>query len=73
MYRILGFDNATGSTLKLLFHVFILKTLPRATDQSSRIGRRKDFDFEHRLLMPDRSVKHVHLVAHAAQELFRAT
>ena len=25
----------------------------------------KDFDFEHRLLMPDGSVKHVHVVAHA--------
>jgi PAS domain S-box-containing protein len=36
------------------------------------IGRaaqdRKDFDFEHRLLMPDGSVKHVHVVAHAQRD-----
>jgi PAS domain S-box-containing protein len=28
----------------------------------------KDFDFEHRLLMPDGSVKHVHVVAHAERD-----
>jgi PAS domain S-box-containing protein len=28
----------------------------------------KDFDFEHRLLMPDGSVKHVHVVAHALSD-----
>jgi len=36
------------------------------------IGRaaqdREDFDFEHRLLMPDGSVKHVHVVAHAQRD-----
>jgi PAS domain S-box-containing protein len=29
---------------------------------------RKDLDFEHRLLMPDDSVKHVHVVGHASKE-----
>ncbi len=28
----------------------------------------KDFDFEHRLLMPDGAVKHVHVVAHAERD-----
>jgi PAS domain S-box-containing protein len=28
----------------------------------------KDFDFEHRLLMPDGSVKHLHVVAHAEKD-----
>jgi PAS domain S-box-containing protein len=70
MYRILGFDNATGSTLKLLFQrvhpedaALVQRTIERASEEG------KDFDFEHRLLMPDRSVKHVHVVAHAAQDI----
>src|SRR5437879_13474237 len=28
----------------------------------------KDFDFEHRLLMPDGSLKHVHIVAYAERD-----
>ena len=32
-------------------------------DRASRDG--KDFDYEYRLLMPDGSIKHVHVVAHA--------
>ena len=29
---------------------------------------RQDFDFEHRLLMPDGSVKHLHVVAHPVKD-----
>jgi signal transduction histidine kinase len=40
------------------------KALVRSTlDRASGDG--KDFDYEHRLLMPDGSVKYVHVVAHA--------
>jgi C4-dicarboxylate-specific signal transduction histidine kinase len=35
----------------------------RTIERASR--DRKDFDFGHRLLMPDGSVKHIHVVAHA--------
>jgi len=28
----------------------------------------KDFEFEHRLLMPDGSLKYVHIVAHAERD-----
>jgi PAS domain S-box-containing protein len=31
-------------------------------------GERRDLDFEHRLLMPDGSVKHLHVLAHATGE-----
>jgi signal transduction histidine kinase len=34
-------------------------------DHASRT--RTDFDFEHRLLMPDGTVKHLHVMAHAMQ------
>ena len=37
----------------------------RTLDRASSDG--KDFDFEHRLMMPDGSVKHVHVVAHAVE------
>jgi C4-dicarboxylate-specific signal transduction histidine kinase len=39
--------------------VFVQQTLHRASSDG------KDFDYEYRLLMPDRSLKHVHVVAHA--------
>src|SRR5205814_6986075 len=29
---------------------------------------RKDFDFEHRLVMPDSSVKYVHVIGHVSKE-----
>ena len=38
----------------------------RTLDQASSDG--KDSDYEHRLLMPDGSVKHVHVVAHAVRD-----
>jgi C4-dicarboxylate-specific signal transduction histidine kinase len=39
-----------------------LAIVQRIIDRASSDG--KDFDFEHRLLMPGGSVKHVHIVAH---------
>ena len=38
----------------------------RTLDRASRDG--KDFDNEYRLLMPDDSIKHVHVVAHAVRD-----
>ena len=40
----------------------VKETIERATKDG------RDFDFEHRLLMPDGSVKHVHIVAHAERD-----
>jgi PAS domain S-box-containing protein len=40
----------------------VRQTIGRATQDG------KDFDFEHRLLMPDGSIKHVHVVAHAERD-----
>ena len=41
--------------------------LEQTIDRASRDG--KDADYEHRLLMPDGSIKHVHVVAHAVKDL----
>lgn len=38
----------------------------RTLERASKEG--KDFDYEYRLLMPDGSIKHVHVVAHAVRD-----
>src|SRR5437764_951127 len=40
----------------------VLQTIGRAARE------REDFDFEHRLLLPDGSAKHVHVVGHASEK-----
>jgi PAS domain S-box-containing protein len=69
MYRILGFDRATKSTLELLFQrihpedrAFVQATLDRASMDGA------DLDIEHRLLMPEGSVKYVHLVGRTVND-----
>ena len=68
-FRIFQYDRTTKPTVELLLArvhpkdaALVKETILRA----SRDG--KDFDFEHRLLMPDGSVKHVHVVAHAKRD-----
>jgi PAS domain S-box-containing protein len=63
MYRILGFDRATKSTLELLFQrihpedrAFVQAVLDRASMDGT------DLDIEYRLLMPEGSVKYIHVV-----------
>jgi PAS domain S-box-containing protein len=65
-FRIFGYDPATKLTTELV--------LQRTHPEDRRLVRniidcvseeRKDFDFEHRLLMPDGSVKHLQVVARA--------
>jgi PAS domain S-box-containing protein len=64
-FRILEFDAAITPTVELIVQrthpddkAFVQKTL----DQAAR--DRRALDFEHRLLMPDGSVKHVRVVSH---------
>jgi PAS domain S-box-containing protein len=65
-FRIFQYDRMTTPTVELVFRrthpedaAFVRRTIERASRD------REDFDFNHRLLMPDGSVKHVHVVAHA--------
>lgn len=65
-FRIFQYDRETKATVELILQrvhpddrALVKETIGRASQDG------KDFDFEHRLLMPDASVKHVRIVAHA--------
>ncbi len=68
-YRIAGFDRATRPTFERVLErvhpddrAFVQQTLDRAFQDGT------DVDFEHRFLMPDGSVKYVHVVAQATRD-----
>ena len=68
-FRIFGYDNTQSVTLEMVLErvhpedkALVQRTLDRAS------GDAKDFDYEYRLLMPDGSVKYVHVVAHAVRD-----
>jgi PAS domain S-box-containing protein len=65
-FRIFQYDRTTKPTVELVLQrvhpedaAFVQQTIERATQEG------KDFDLEHRLMMPDGSIKHVHVVARA--------
>ena len=68
-FRIFQYDRTTTPTEELVLQrthpedaAFVRRTIGHASRD------RKDFDFDHRLQMPDGSVKHVHVVAHAISD-----
>jgi len=68
-YRIFQYDPTTKPTVELILKrvhpedvVFVKQTIESAARDT------KDFDHEYRLLMPDGSVKHIHVVAHASSD-----
>jgi PAS domain S-box-containing protein len=68
-FRIFGYDKAVSVTLDMVLqriHPEDLVLVRRIIDRAS--SGRKDIDYEHRLLMPDGSVKHVHVVARAISD-----
>jgi PAS domain S-box-containing protein len=65
-FRIFDCDPATKPSVDLVLQrvhpedaALVHQTIERAAHEG------KDFDFEHRLLVPDGSLKHAHVVAHA--------
>jgi PAS domain S-box-containing protein len=69
-FRIFQYDRTTKPTVELILQrihpedaALVKQTIERAAQDG------KDFDLEHRLLMPDGSVKYVHVVAHALNDL----
>jgi PAS domain S-box-containing protein len=65
-FRIFEYDWTAKPTVDLVLervHPEDVALVKQIVERASRDG--KDFDFEHRLLMPDSSVKHVRVVAHA--------
>jgi PAS domain S-box-containing protein len=68
-FCIMGYDTSVTPTLELVLKrvhpadtALVQETIDRATRD------RTDFDFEHRLLMPEGAVKHVRVVARAAKD-----
>jgi PAS domain S-box-containing protein len=68
-FRILGFDQPHPVTFEMVLeraHPEDRAGVDGAIDRAARSGR--DLDYEHRLLMPDGSVKYVHVVAHPVRD-----
>jgi PAS domain S-box-containing protein len=69
-FRIFQYDRTTTPTVELILqrvHPEDTTLVKETIERASRDG--KDFDLEHRLLMPDGSVKYVHVVAHALNDV----
>jgi PAS domain S-box-containing protein len=69
LYRIFEFEQGTAVTLERIgsrIHPEDLHMLEGMIDRA-REGV-SDFEYEHRLLMPDNSVKHLHLIAHGRRD-----
>jgi PAS domain S-box-containing protein len=70
-FRIFGFDRSTNPTVELCIqrtHPEDRLALQGTIDRASAEGR--DYEHQYRLLMPDGSEKHVHVMAHAAKDDF---
>jgi len=68
-FRIYNCDRADQPTVELVLqrtHPDDRTRVQQTIDHAAQ--ERKDFDYEHRLLMPDGSIKYVHVVGHAAKE-----
>jgi PAS domain S-box-containing protein len=65
-FRIFQYDRTTKPTVELILqrvHPEDAALVQQTIERASKDG--KDFDHEYRLVMPDSSVKYVHVVAHA--------
>src|ERR1700730_14401689 len=68
-FRIFGYDRATKPTVQLILqrvHPDDIALVQQRIERASHDG--KDWALEHRLLMPNGSVKHLHVVAHASRD-----
>jgi signal transduction histidine kinase len=68
-FRIFEYDLATEPTLELVLRRIHPEDRALVREVLDRVSHeRKDFDLEHRLLMPDDSVKYVRVVGHLSTE-----
>ncbi len=66
--RIFAYDRAAKPTLELIvqrIHPDDRDLVQQALNHA--INEKTDFDFEHRLLMPESSFKHLHVIGHASK------
>src|SRR5271165_4442770 len=68
-FRIFEYDPPTEPTLELVFHRIHPEDQARVRQTIDRVSHEgKDFDFEHRLLMPDGSVKYLRVVGRPSKD-----
>ena len=68
-FRIFQYERTTKPTVELILqrvHPDDAALVQQTIERASQDG--KDFDFEHRLLMPDGSIKHLRVVGHAERD-----
>lgn len=69
LYRMFGFDPSEPVTLERIAARLHPDDLPQFDDMLRRAnGDGSDFDYEHRLVLPDGSLKHVHVLAHGTRD-----
>ena len=68
-YRIFQLDQGVPVTLELIASRVHPEDLPLLFEMIDRVrNEASDFEYEHRLLLPDHSVKHLHMVAHGRRD-----
>jgi PAS domain S-box-containing protein len=68
-FRIFGYDTQVRPSIELVLqrvHPDDVPLVQQVIEQAAE--DQQDFDFEHRLMLPDGSVKHLHVVAHALRD-----
>jgi PAS domain S-box-containing protein len=68
VYRIFGFDPHAPMTLELIATRIHPEALPWFHEMIEQARSGVDFEHDHRLLMPDHTVKHLHVVAHCTRD-----
>lgn len=69
LYRVFEFEHGIPVTLELIRTRVHPEDIPLLNEMIDRVrGAASDFEYEHRLLMPDHSVKYLHLIAHGTRD-----
>ena len=70
LHRIFGFERDVTVTLDLIGSRVHPEDIPLLNDMIEKAREAvTDFEYEHRLLMPDHSVKYLHFIAHGIRDL----
>jgi C4-dicarboxylate-specific signal transduction histidine kinase len=69
LYRIFEFEPGTVVTLDRIATRIHPEDMPQMADMVGRAQRgESDFEYQHRIVLPDQSVKYMHLIAHRARD-----
>jgi PAS domain S-box-containing protein len=69
LYRIYGVDPAATVTVELVRSRFHPEDIPSLSELLERVqSSGEDFEYGHRLIMPDRSIKYLQVVGHSSRD-----